>query len=410
MATTSVLETWRDEPQLERCSASVLRGRPDDLLDTAARDTTGWCLVNYEGLGVRRREPVNITGRTPPEPSAFVTEIKWNVVILDESVSIKNPRANVTRIVNRYLQCSAHRCIMSGLPNPESPLDFFEQFFFVFGSFLGCSSYWQFRSRYFFVHGGHEWCPRPGAMEKIRAEVSRLGHVLQRTDVKLANQLVLETRHVTLPARCREIYKQAMTEYVFCEEKLYFPIQVYHWLTRLTGGIFLPEEARHREKLTEVASLLTGELVGIPVVVWFVYRAEGQAVSSELRKRGIRCERIDGGVNILKRSRILAGFRKGKFPVLLMQVKCGKYGINLSHADTAIYFSMPSSHNDYAQSVMRIEHPDKKQPLLILDIAAKGTVDIDLVKALRRKRLRTQLGLRNLVRELKQSWDVSLLQ
>ena len=78
-------------------------------------------------------------------------------------------------------------------------------------------------------------------------------------------------------------------------------------------------------------------------------------------------------------------FSKGEFRVLLVQLKCGKFGLDLSAASTAIYYSNGFSHEDRAQSEDRIEHPRKKEPLLFVDLLTKDSSDAKVLRMLKQK-------------------------
>jgi hypothetical protein len=73
-----------------------------------------------------------------------------------------------------------------------------------------------------------------------------------------------------------------------------------------------------------------------------------------------------------------------------MQLKCGKYGLNLSVSSTAIYFGNGFSFEDRAQSVERIAHPSKTDALLTIDLVARDTIDEDILNALRDKRAKSR--------------------
>ena len=66
-------------------------------------------------------------------------------------------------------------------------------------------------------------------------------------------------------------------------------------------------------------------------------------------------------------------------------MKCGKFGLNLSSSSTAIYFSNGFSHEDRAQSEDRIEHTEKNEPLLFIDLVTRGSSDQRILNLLNQK-------------------------
>ena len=69
----------------------------------------------------------------------------------------------------------------------------------------------------------------------------------------------------------------------------------------------------------------------------------------------------------------------------MLQQKIGKFGLNLSHASTAVYFSNGFSREDRIQTEDRIEHTHKKEPLLLIDLVCRNSIDQTIVKTLTRK-------------------------
>lgn len=68
-------------------------------------------------------------------------------IIIDESTSIKNPKAKRTqRIVNGFRN-RKYKCILSGTPTPNNPSDLYSQFDFLVNNFFKCS-YFQFQHRH----------------------------------------------------------------------------------------------------------------------------------------------------------------------------------------------------------------------------------------------------------------------
>ncbi|GAH42407.1 unnamed protein product, partial [marine sediment metagenome] len=172
-------------------------------------------------------------------------------------------------------------------------------------------------------------------------------------------------------------------------------VVVEQWLARIAGGFW--EGGSHHGKLKELLDLLMGELSKQAVIVWFKYNLEIQAVATALRKAGITSRRILGSVSPDERERIRKAWIRERFEVLLIQLKCGKQGIDYSHADTAMYYSNTWDPEDRYQSEARIEHPEKRRPLLYLDLVAADTVDEDLIDALRAKKLESRYFLRRLL-------------
>lgn len=69
--------------------------------------------------------------------------------------------------------------------------------------------------------------------------------------------------------------------------------------------------------------------------------------------------------------------------ILVMQIDKGATGHNLTEAKTVIYFSNTFSYLTRAQSEDRAHRIGQTNPVLYVDLVMKGTIDVDIIKALR---------------------------
>ena len=70
------------------------------------------------------------------------------LVAIDESTTIKNPKANRTKNILSLSQSAKYRRIMTGSPVTKNPLDLFSQCYFLDPFHLDHESYYSFRMRY----------------------------------------------------------------------------------------------------------------------------------------------------------------------------------------------------------------------------------------------------------------------
>ena len=385
VAPLTTLPVWDFELRAEGIpSPRILRGSKKTKLGQLNGGTM-WYLINYEGI------------RSCPE----ILEFNWKAIILDESTRIKNPKARVTKILTEGVSHIENRAILSGNPKPESLLNLFSQFKFLYGKFMGFKNYWGFRLALFCPDMfGHSWTPKPGKAAEIKRAVHRLAFIMSRKDAGLGNKRIYESRHVKMPSKLRKAYKGMeklfMAELDGAEVTTKWAMVNSLNMARLCGGFFDGKQVS-THKQDELISLLEGELKKEQVVVWFRFNQELKAVRKALRERGITCKGITGATSLDNRARRINGFRKGKFRVFLCQVKLGKYGLNLSAASTAIYYSNSYSWEERMQSEDRIEHPEKKEALLYIDLVVRNTVDEDTIGALRCKNSDSKMFLSRLV-------------
>jgi len=280
---------------------------------------------------------------------------------------------------------------MCGLPNPEGPLDFFCQFLFLDGGKTFGENYWMFRAKNF-TNIGYDWIPKAGANAGISVAVRKRAFVLRREHVQLNQPMLYETRYCELPKSLRKTYRTAEDEFILEHEgeeidRTVHAMKAYTWLRHLASG-FLQSELKWDGKLKLITELLEGELKRELVVIWFDYNDGLHAARRMLLSEDYEVRVIYGAMSWQKRVQSLNSWKAGKAQILLAQPRCLQYGVNLSEASTQMYFTVPLSGEIFQQSRDRILVAGKKEPLLTIFLAARDTVDEDVIKLVKGKNLR----------------------
>ena len=321
-------------------------------------------------------------------------EFLWDLVAVDESSCLKNPRAKITKFFLTGLRDAAHRVVLTGTPNPESELDMWCQVAFLHGWAYRCSSYWQFRAAWFSQTEAMDWYPNPGTLDMMREETAKTAFLCTRRDADMPDRKVRETRRLTMPKKLREAYDKAEEDFVLeydgkdVDSTVYAGVR-WQWMRRMCGG-FVGDECVWRGKVDELVNLLRGELAREQVVVWYAYNKEIDFSEKCLLSAGISAMILYGPVSPAERRRRIDAFTKGETRVLLVQQKVAEFGADFSVADTAVVFSRHPGLLTNQQSEDRIVHPKKTWPLLYVDLTVRDTVDEDVSELIREKKFRSQ--------------------
>lgn len=388
-----IIRSWRKELALEGEELVELRG-PDrvERMWEARRGGARWFAVNFENLRVGGHRT---KGGKPIAVPSEIALADWDVVIIDESTAIRSPRSQITKVALGWLSRARYKAILTGLPNPEGADDYVTQFCFLFGEFMGCRNYWDWRARNMIPLPTRDWAPRRGVIGRVREEVHRRAFVLSRKDAGIGNRKMREPRYVQLPAAIRREMRSAEKDFEAGDLMTNNKLVTLMWMQRLAGGRFPDDRLWHDAKMRELVKLATGELRGQPIVVWARYTDEIDAACKALESAGIRALRVKGKLFGRKHNADhIDRFMAGDADALVCQPQCVAKGVDLSRASIAIYLSNYFDYEVRAQSEDRIEHPLKREPLLILDILAEDTIDEDILEALKDKRFDSGLILR----------------
>jgi SNF2 family DNA or RNA helicase len=344
----------------------------------------GWFGINYEAL------------RTQPE----ILRAPWDGIILDESTRIRSPKAKITKTLLKHTDHIEHKAILSGLPNPEDPMDFFCQFQFLDGRFMGFDNYWNFRwAKFYQGYTEWDWQPRKGTKDAIKQYVHDRAYVLTRKQARVGSNKVREQRSVQMNAAQRRLLVEMKKTFAVGDAETKWTTVLHTWMQRLAGGFHPTSLALISEKKIRLAEeLVMEEYRHSPVVMWFRFNEEIRAMREWLQKRHrkFKVEHVHGGIQTKDRPKIQERFHNGDTNLLLMQVKLGRFGWNLARASHAIYYSNTYEFEDRSQSEDRIIHLTKKSPCLYLDLVTLGTPDEAVVEALSEKRMTAHVYMRRL--------------
>jgi len=387
VATNSALGSWEEELIEEKeFDFQFLQGTKKQRLKMLKKkNLKKWNLINKEGW-------IAI-----PE----LALVKWDAVILDESHFIKNPRAKITKFFLKNFRRIPHRWILTGTPAPQGVEEFWTQLCFLNGAFMGTSNFWNFRSKYFSPHPfGYGFEPNIGVETKIKEEVAKVAFVLRREDVKLDVPKVYERRFFTMPPAIEKTYNTLLDEMILefknkeIKRTKFAPVKL-QYLRQLCSG-FIEKELVWNAKINELIDLLSGELKNDQVVLWVNFNHELHEISRQLKSSGISCRKMYGATSPVTRRRFVREFKKGKFQVFIIQSAVGETGMNLSAADTAIYFSPPLGVKTRSQTEDRILDVYKKGPLLILDFIVKNSAEQVLLDNLLADQMKSKWNLKRI--------------
>lgn len=389
VAPLAVLPGWEREAAEEGLRVCYLAGhsKAQQIELTTSLDAAIY-LTNYESLILPGQR--NARGRAVATPSGLLAR-PWKAMVLDESTRIRNPQAQITKVLRASAGSVEYRLGLSGLPNPEHPLDLFEQMCWTHGRWAGVRNYWEGRNRYFTKQPWNwDWT----CSSEDRATLKRAFHeaavVLSRKDVGLKVEPAHQTLYCELPKKVRQAYDSAEKNWELGTSVTAWAPVAAGWLNQLTGGFPKNQEqfdSPHKMKL--LLDVLQGRVApeweGQPTVVWFRFTREIEAAVKALSKFKVRC--LTGATTTPERRRLERDFRAGRFQILIGQERCGRFGLDLSSSSLVIHYSHSYEYETYKQVLDRTEHPLKKTPTQHLHLVARDTIDEDLAE------IRSQKGL-----------------
>jgi SNF2 family DNA or RNA helicase len=314
--------------------------------------------------------------------------VAWDVVILDESQMIKNPDSQVARAAYRLR--AAWRITLSGTPVENRLDELWSQIHFTNPGLLGGRA--DFAERWAAPVAAGD----PGAAARLRERIKPF--VLRRKKREVAPELPPRTEavmHVELDDAERTVYDaiRAATQRDILKmlEAGGGVMQALEALLRLRQAschtALVPGQSAESSSKVEVLieALADAAADGHKALVFSQWTSLLDLIEPHLEREGIAFTRLDGSTR--DRAGVVAEFQAdGGPPVMLISLKAGGTGLNLTAADHVFLVDPwwnPAVEDQAADRAHRI---GQDKPVMVYRLVARDTVEERILALQARKR------------------------
>lgn len=342
------------------------------------------------------------TSRGSDAAIAFLHQNPDNMVLVDESTTIKNRKAARTRNIMALQQHSKYRRILTGSPITKSPMDLFSQCNFLGEKSLGQNSYYAFQARYANVqrrtmgHRSFQSIVGYQRLDELSDKLEVFSNRVLKADCLDLPAKVYVRRDVELTTEQATLYKQ-MQKLALAKldsGELATTASVLTQIMRLQQiccGHLQPDDGTvqllDNNRLDELLGL-TDELQG-KAILWATYTHDILAIGAELGARfgADSVATYYGATPQDERQEIVNRFQDPEDPLRFFvgQPRTGGYGITLTQANTVIYYSNSYDLEIRLQSEDRAHRIGQTNKVTYIDLVSPGTVDEKILQALRTK-------------------------
>jgi len=324
-----------------------------------------------------------------------------DVLIIDESSKFKHTGTRRFKSLKPILKTFRRRYILTGTPAPNGLLDLFGQIYILdlgrsFGPYIT-----QFKREFFdsMGFGGYTFVPKADTQERIQELIRPLVLRLDAEELlKDLPEIVYNNIYVDLPPQARKVYLEM-------EEEMITRLETMEVVTALSaaaaslkcrqvanGGIFLQLEDTpavnserwrniHTEKIMALQDL-ADELNGQPLFVAYDFEHDRERIRKHFPEAVIASDySAKNFVNIEK------AWNRGEIKMLAGHPASLGHGLNLQGSGQhVVWHSMTWDLELYDQFIRRVRRSGNKHTqVFVHHILARGTIDIVILRALRRK-------------------------
>ena len=367
VAPTSVCPNWISEAARFAPTLNVKELRHGDRRETLTGLAPMDLVVVSYGILQNERGPMS--------------EIPWNVIVLDEAQAIKNTGAKRSTAAMKLN--GAFRVATTGTPIENQLSELWNIFRFLNPGYLGSAESF---SRRFTV-------PIERDEDRMaRAQLRRMirPFILRRTKSEVLSELPVKTE-ITLTVDLKEeerAFYEALRRSALEElsgEGFPEKMHIFAALMRLrraccSTSLVNAEVRLPSAKLEAFADVLTELRGGGHKALVFSQFVDHLAILREwLDARGVPCQYLDGTTPQEERQRRVAAFQAGEGDCFLISLRAGGTGLNLTAADYVIHMDPWWNPAVEEQASDRAHRIGQSRPVTVYRIVARDTVEEKIV-------------------------------
>ncbi|MGN0330446.1 MAG: DEAD/DEAH box helicase [Kineothrix sp.] len=365
----SLLGNWQREaekfaPEME---LRLLHGRSAAVLGQELKAAPAFLTITTYGMAARIKE---------------LEEIRWDCLILDEAQAIKNPVTRQTKQIKRLK--SRMRIAMTGTPIENNLTNLWSLFDFLNKGLLGSSA--EFKE---YCKGLEE---HPEGYARLKAMIAPFMLRRVKTDKEIISDLpdkLEQVDYVSLSKKQAVLYRKLVAE---AQERLKelngierrgMVLSLISRLKQVCNHpdqylgqqTYAPEESGKFRMLRDICETICEKRERVLVFTQFK-EISGYLDEYLFTIFGRRGFVLHGGVPVPERNRMVEAFQGEKYiPYMVLSVKAGGTGLNLTKASHVIHFDRwwnPAVENQATDRAYRI---GQKNNVLVHKLVCKGSVE-----------------------------------
>lgn len=331
------------------------------------------------------------------------------LLCIDESTTIKTPKAQRTKSAIKLGKLAKYRRIMSGTPITQSPLDLFSQMGFLNWNILGFKSYYAFRNQFAEIQQvklGSRFFPKITGYKNLNELQDKIRDHCYRVTKEECLDLppkVYTRRYVELTDTQRRIYDQMRKEFVLQFESGSVTVtnaltmivrlqQILCGHTKTDDGVIVDLPNARLDVLKEVIEETQGK-----VIIWCNFRHDIEQIHKLLSTMEVPHVLYYGDTGDEDRQFAIDSFQDSPLvKVFVGTTATGGMGITLTAAQTVIYYSNNYNLQMRLQSEDRAHRIGQTKTVTYIDLIVPNSIDDKILTALQNKK--------NLADQVLNSW------
>ena len=325
-----------------------------------------WVITNYESIlsqwiDYDIQESRNKNGKMVKKKVNWecLVDHDFKNLIIDESIMIKNRKAQRTKAVGAIAATFDRVWLLSGAPTSKYYNDLWSQLNILDPDRF--SAYWRFTQDYCHVEKTHwGWqitANLPDADRMIKQDLRDIFFSRTQDQVLDLPPWVFDDYDIDMSAGQYKMYRQMEEEFKaeLPDGDVLIAPNLLSQMTRLiqfASNPVLVGGLDQSNKWNAIREIL--EFERLPAIVWTEYVKTVDKMMNVLSRKKYRLSALTGKTPTDRRQYIVDQFQGGDLDVIIAHPGVGKFGFNLPAARTAIYLERSYNGDDYYQSLHRV--------------------------------------------------------
>ena len=344
---------------------------------------------------------VNVEAFATVKACKFVEEfmvVHDVMMAIDESTTIKNPKAKRTKHLIKLAPLADYRRILTGFPITKAPLDLYSQCYFLSPNLLGFSSYYAFSARYAITQarrmGSHSFQQIVGFQRLEELQESIKDFSIRKTKDQCLDlpPKVYTKRYVELTDEQKKAYATMKQKALMVlDNEVFSTMNVLTQIMRLqqvVAGSLRNEDGEtivlKNNRVRTVLDLL--EETSDKAVIFAVFQTDIQqlekAIAEKFGENSVAS--YYGKTPQDERQRIIDKFQdpESELRYFISNPQTGGRGITLTEAGTMIFYSNSYDLELRVQAEDRIHRIGQEKSCTYIDLVSENTVDEKILQNL----------------------------
>lgn len=314
------------------------------------------------------------------------------MMVIDESTSIKNPKAQRTKGLLKLADSIPYKRILSGYPILRSPEDLYTQIRFLGKNLIPYQSFFAFRNEFCTLRamGRFTIVTQYKNLDKLAKLISPFSIRITKKECLDLPDKVRTKRYVTMTPLQQTMYTSMKEECYLhltgCEESV-FALSFLAQLSKLhqiANGLLIRENTEIPNIKYDALIEILHEEIPDQCVIWFWFIRTLEQADERIRKKFGKDSTviIHGNVPFTTRMENLRKFQTGKVRFLLANPATAMHGLNLVNCNYVIYFNNSTHLEHRVQSEDRFHRIGQINKVTYIDLITKNTVEDRILKQL----------------------------